>query len=87
MIVSKNLPWGGLDFLEPGFRSGGIWLELDCEVDVEGLASDWKWVLGLAILTDCRLESPSKIVSQSWAPGDSMIFSGLVINSEKSIEL
>ena len=43
-------------------------------------------MLGLAIFTEWRLESLLKIESQSWAPGDSMISSGLVINSEKSIE-
>ena len=83
MISLKKLLCG-LAFLEPEFCGGDIKLEWDSEVDVEELASDWKWVLGLAIFTDCRLESPLKIESQSWAPGDSMIASGLVNNSEKS---
>ena len=33
-----------------------------------------------------KSKSPLKIESQSLAPGDSMISSGLVINSKKSIE-
>ena len=51
-----------------------------------GLVSDRKQLLGLSNFADCRLESPKKSESQFWAPGDSMIYSGLVINSEKSIE-
>ena len=52
-------------------------------VDVEELSSVCKRWLGLAISTELKLESPLKIESQSWAPGDSVIFSGLVNNSEK----
>ena len=55
-------------------------------VDVEELSSVCKQWLGLAISSELRLESLLKIESQSWAPGDSMISSGLVINSKKSIE-
>ena len=86
MISLKKLLCG-LSFLELEFCGEDTRLDWDSEVDVEELASDWKRVLGLAIFTDCRLESLLKIESQSWAPGDSMISSGLVINSEISIEL
>ena len=51
---------------------------------MEELSSVCKQWLGLAIYMDLRLESLLKIESQSWAPGDSMIASGLVNNSEKS---
>ena len=49
-----------------------------------GLVSDRKRLLGLSDFVDCRLESLANPKSQSCAPGDSMIYSGLVNNSEKS---